>query len=202
MLRYIYYFIPIVLAAHYGVSLTVCSDACKHLVPFLSPLFLFVLLHYTYLSLIHAPLNQPQVQSNDNEEQHFCKRCGILQSMTSKHCSICNRCVDGFDHHCDVLEMCIGRGNIGWFRAFLTGAAALCTYGAYEHAKLLKCTIRTPAIWAHLSYTALFVIEFAFAVSFSLFALFHLSLWACGTTTYRLIIKVRQWFSPRTNKKN
>ena len=199
MLRYIYYFIPIVLAAHYGVSLTMCSESCRHLVPYFLPLFLFVLLHYTYLSLMHAPLHQPQ-DVHESGGQPVCKRCGLLQTETTKHCSICNRCVDKFDHHCDVLEMCIGHGNVGWFRAFLTGGAALCTYGAYEHAKLLKCTIRTPAIWAHLSYTALFVIEFAFAVSFSLFAFFHLSLWACGTTTYSLIVKVRQWCSPTTQK--
>ena len=39
---------------------------------------------------------------------------------SSKHCGACNRCVDGFDHHCRWLNNCVGRANyITFFRLII-----------------------------------------------------------------------------------
>lgn len=35
----------------------------------------------------------------------------MLVGRYSKHCKICNKCVDGFDHHCKWVNNCIGRRN-------------------------------------------------------------------------------------------
>ena len=41
----------------------------------------------------------------------LCGVCKIDRLKLSKHCSVCNRCVDRFDHHCAWVNNCIGRHN-------------------------------------------------------------------------------------------
>jgi len=44
----------------------------------------------------------------------YCVRCLVWRPPmdASHHCSVCQRCVVGFDHHCDVFGRCIVRGNM------------------------------------------------------------------------------------------
>ncbi|XP_059029549.1 palmitoyltransferase ZDHHC11 isoform X3 [Mustela lutreola] len=46
-----------------------------------------------------------------------------LRSPKAKHCSACNKCVSGFDHHCKWLNNCVGGRNYWYF--FLSVASAL-----------------------------------------------------------------------------
>lgn len=34
------------------------------------------------------------------DPSYLCPRCEILRAPNSRHCFICNKCVDRFDHHC------------------------------------------------------------------------------------------------------
>ncbi|KAK0599595.1 hypothetical protein LWI29_006762 [Acer saccharum] len=58
-----------------------------------------------------------------------CSTCKILKPARSKHCSICDRCVARFDHHCGWMNNCIGEKNTRYFMAFLLWHFFLCLYG-------------------------------------------------------------------------
>ncbi len=63
--------------------------------------------------------------AEDNALQ--CQWCHvILTSSQTKHCSLCNKCIDGFDHHCKWLNQCIGRRNYFHFVISITSACILC----------------------------------------------------------------------------
>lgn len=65
-------------------------------------------------------------------ENGRCHLCNITtNSKRTKHCSICNKCVARFDHHCKWLNNCIGGRNYSAFLACLISAilAALLVAG-------------------------------------------------------------------------
>lgn len=57
-----------------------------------------------------------------------CRRgCIIAQGSRTKHCRKCNKCVDGFDHHCLWLNTCVGERN---YRPWVAFVAALALWAA------------------------------------------------------------------------
>jgi len=48
--------------------------------------------------------------------------CASARRPRTRHCRLCNKCVDGFDHHCLWLNTCVGAYN---YRAWLGFVAAL-----------------------------------------------------------------------------
>ena len=58
-----------------------------------------------------------------------CRTCGFVKPARSKHCSLCNVCVEKFDHHCIWINRCVGFYNYRYFLLFLLSHAVICTYG-------------------------------------------------------------------------
>ena len=49
----------------------------------------------------------------------YCIKCEHFKPVRTRHCSVCNKCVSRFDHHCPWTDNCIGRGNLKVFIQFL-----------------------------------------------------------------------------------
>ena len=60
----------------------------------------------------------------------FCKTCKLDKPARSKHCQVCNVCVEKFDHHCIWINQCVGVKNYRWFLLFLFFHILICAYGS------------------------------------------------------------------------
>jgi palmitoyltransferase len=71
-----------------------------------------------------------------NTEEKFCKKCNFEKINRSKHCIICDKCIEKFDHHCVWINNCVGAKNLKYFYYFIFMHWVLVTY-----ASVLSCAI-------------------------------------------------------------
>mmetsp|Transcript_4561 Transcript_4561/g.6795 ORF Transcript_4561/g.6795 Transcript_4561/m.6795 type:complete len:226 (+) Transcript_4561:344-1021(+) len=86
-------------------------------------------------------LKQPVLKENSSTDGLLaCTRCNIYRKPGTIHCSECDICIEGLDHHCPWTGKCIGRKNILYFRVFLgmvcvfliAVVASVIVYGSVE----------------------------------------------------------------------
>ena len=49
----------------------------------------------------------------------LCPACEVICTADSRHCYICNQCVERFDHHCPWVNNCIGINNHSYFYFYI-----------------------------------------------------------------------------------
>ena len=60
------------------------------------------------------------------DPESLCPFCQVIRLPQSRHCNICNRCIDRYDHHCPWINNCVGRTNHSRFYLHLILIVTYC----------------------------------------------------------------------------
>ncbi|XP_039059608.1 protein S-acyltransferase 24-like [Hibiscus syriacus] len=67
--------------------------------------------------LLKIEVNNPALLAGNWSQ--LCATCKIVRPLRAKNCSICDRCVEQFDHHCPWVANCVGKKNKWEFFVFI-----------------------------------------------------------------------------------
>lgn len=83
-------------------------------------------------------------------ENGRCHLCNIKTSSSrTKHCSVCNKCVEKFDHHCKYLNQCVGARNyVPFLMCVVTAVVAILVILAASIAQIVLFYVNPS--WLHL----------------------------------------------------
>ncbi|XP_035167545.1 palmitoyltransferase ZDHHC5-like [Oxyura jamaicensis] len=220
-------YVPVSAAAIFLVGATTLFFAftCPWLSLYVSPVipvynavvFLFVLANFSMATFMDPGIF-PRAEEDEDKEDDFraplyktveikgiqvrmkwCATCRFYRPPRCSHCSVCDNCVEEFDHHCPWVNNCIGRRNYRYFFLFLlsltTHIMGVFGFGLlYVLYQVELSGVRMAVTMAVMCVASLFFIPVAGLTGF------HVVLVARGRTTNEQVTgKFRGGVNPFTN---
>ncbi|CAN1160551.1 Probable protein S-acyltransferase 4 [Linum perenne] len=135
---------------------------------------------------LKLPRSKDVVVNSHTVKVKFCDTCLLYRPPRASHCSICNNCVQRFDHHCPWVGQCIGIRNYRFFFMFISTTTILCIYVfVCSWINLLDKDVR---IWKAMTHDLLsdFLIVYCFIVVWFVggLTIFHSYLICTNQSTY------------------
>ncbi|RNA30272.1 palmitoyltransferase ZDHHC5-like [Brachionus plicatilis] len=129
-----------------------------------------------------SPLYKTVMIKKNNVKIKLCSTCNFYRPPRVSHCSICDSCIDQFDHHCPWLNNCVGKRNYRFFFQFL---GYLCVHMILVFCSCLYVALKTSPLVSPpvISSISLMVIIFLLIFPIGGLFIFHIVLVSKGRTT-------------------
>lgn len=101
------------------------SAGIEYLWVFINLALAFMCLLYFLLCSYTCPgyLENKRIDFQDFLENidstQLCPDCCAIRTSRSRHCSVCNHCIERFDHHCPWINNCVGVHNHNYFILYI-----------------------------------------------------------------------------------